>query len=127
MEKLKEGSILDITFILENNKFYLFSGENKEIIIQTKDINASYSPTKKDWHASENFTDDFYNKVLYLENPCNQIHYIKENKDGSFYKLISLGDGDFLPLELFSDKKSNFGEIITKTKIDKKSNLIKPF
>jgi hypothetical protein len=124
LESLEEGSILDIVFI-RKNEYYLFSSDDKEVIIQDKEIQAVFSPTKKDWHASIFFKDDFYNKASYFEFPCKQIHYIKNQENNAFYKLIALGNSDFLPLEFYKNKAESFGSIISDVYIDD-TNLIKP-
>lgn len=116
LEKLKEGDILDITF-MKNNEYYLFLSDFKEIIIQEDDFKGVYSPIKKDWHASISINDDFYEKALIFEEPCKQIHYIKYNKDGSFYKLIELEDNKFMDLEYYENKKTVHYETIYNTEL----------
>lgn len=122
LKSIKEGSVIDIIFI-KNGIYYSFLGENKEMVIQSKIINAVYSPSKKDWHALIDFKSEFYNQILIFELPMPQIHYIRKNKDNSFYKVISINDNDFFEVEYYKTKEISHPEIINEVFLCKEGIL----
>lgn len=107
---IEKNSMIDICYI-NNNRTLLYSSNKKEMHLD-KEIKALYSPTEENWTVTKNVKDNFYDKYIYINHPQPQFHFIKENKNDSFYKIIYISDKENFGIEYFENKKSAFGKLM---------------
>ena len=112
---IEKDSLIDICYI-NKDRTLLYSSDKKEMHLNKK-IKALYSPNQENWTFTKNIEDDFYDKYIYINHPIPQFHFIKENKDGSLYKVIYTSNKNNFNIEYFKDKKSTFGKIMNSTYI----------
>lgn len=112
---IEKDSMIDICYI-NDNRTLLYSSNKKEMHLD-KEIKALYSPTEENWTLTKNIKDDFYDKYIYINYPTPQFHFVKENENGSIYKIIYISDKEHFNIEYFENKKSSFGKIMKSTYI----------